>query len=393
MDFLRTEELPVETGQVFTPEIKAEIGHTRKYMLETLAMLFAPIIMAWYFYGGRALRLMVISVLTAVLCEFIGGHLIKSLPTIRDFSAVITGLLIALCLPASVPVWVVVLASAFAILAAKLPFGNARSALFSPAAAGLAFVTICFSDYVFAYPAIPESGEQVGVYGTPTFTAGMSLSQMLLQSTSMVGDAANYLDILIGDIPGAMGTGCIIALVGALLYAAVRRRKAFGVTLAFLATCAVYAFLFPRIMTGRLQSVFMELSGGMLLFAGILILPYESMLPKRFYGRLVYGAAAGLICMLFRTFGTFEEGVVFAILIANALAGVCDKMPVSRWERKAHAKRRRLAREAQEEKEQEERRAQWLEADAAATEQDPVETTETNETPETDGNEGGGAHV
>ena len=97
--------------------------------------------------------------------------------------------------------------------------------------------------------------------------------------------------------------------------------------------------------------------------------------------------------MLFRTFGTFEEGVVFAILIANALCGVCDKMPVSRWERKAHAKRRRLAREAQEEKEQEERRAQWLEADAAATEQDPVETTEAKGTPETDGNEGGGAHV
>lgn len=387
MDFLRSEELPVQNGQVFTPELKAEIRLTRKYMLDILAMLFAPVVMAWYYYGSRALWLMVISVLTAVFCEHVGAHLIKSLPTLRDLSAVVTGLLVALCLPVSVPVWVVILASSFAILAAKLPFGNARSVLFSPAAAGLAFVTICFPDYVFAYPAIPGSGEQVGVFGTSTFTAGMSLSQMLTQSTSVGGGAASYLDILIGNFPGAMGTGCVIALIGALLYMAVRRKKMFGVAAAFLVTCAVYAFLFPRIMTGRLESVFMELSGGMLLFAGVLILPYEGLLPKRFYGRLVYGAAAGLICMLFRTFGTFEEGAVFAILIANALSGACDKMPVSRWEKKARAKQKRLALEEAQQKEQEQKRAQWLEEDASA-EAAPAETAVTDEK-----EQGGAEHV
>lgn len=348
MDFLRQEKLLPKDRALFSPEMKAGVKATQKYMLDLLVMLAAPIVMAWYYYGGRALRLIVLSVLTAILCEYIGMRLVKTVPTLRDLSAAVTGVVIALCLPASSPVWLAPLATAFAVLAVKVPFGNARSLLFSPAAAGLAFITVCLPQAVFAYPALLDAGEPIGVYGTDSFSAGVSLTQMLSESTSMGSSLANYIDVLTGRFAGPMGTGCVITLLGALLYLAVRRPKGFSAAASCLVTAAVMAFLFPRITTGRFQSVFMELSGGMLFFTALFLLPEEALLPKRFYGRLLYGAAAGLICMLFRYFGDFEESAVFAVLIVNALSSVFDKLPYSKRERRVFSEERRKKREEEE---------------------------------------------
>lgn len=345
---MRQEELLPKGGALFTPEMKAGIKTTQKYMLDQLIMLAAPVVMTWYYYGGRALRLLVLSMLTAVACEYVGMRLVKTVPTPSDLSAAVTGAVIALCLPASSPIWLAPLTSAFAILAVKVPFGNARSLLFSPAAAGLAFVMVCLPEYVFAYPALLDAGEAVGVYGTASFSAGVSLTQMLSESTSMGSSLANYIDVLTGRFAGPMGTGCVIALLGAFLYLAVRRPKGFSAAAACLVTAAIMAFLFPRITTGRFQSVFMELSGGMLFFTALFLLPEEALLPKRFYGRLLYGAAAGLICMLFRFFGDFEEGAVFAVLLVNALSSVFDKVPLSKRERRAFSEERRKKREEEE---------------------------------------------
>lgn len=334
-------------GQLYTPEMKAGIKITQKYMFDRLLMLTAPAVMAWYAYGERAVRLMVISVLTAAICEYVGHRLVKTMPAPRDLFAVTTGVLIALCLPASTPFWLVMLATAFAVLAVEIPFGNARSLLFSPAAAGLAFVTVCLPDYVFAYPVLPDAGKSPVVFGAEGFTKGTSLSGMLANGTSMGGSLVNYMDILTGNLPSAMGTGCVIALLGALLFLAVRRPKGFQAAAACLAAAAIFAFLFPRITTGRFQSVFMELSGGLLLFTALFILPEESLLPNRFWGRLLYGVCAGIFCMLFRMFGEFEEGAVFAVLLVNALRTVFEKLPYTKGEKKKLSEERRIAREAQ----------------------------------------------
>lgn len=334
-------------GQIYTPEMKASIKITQKYMTDRLLMLAAPAVMAWYAYGERAVRLIIISVLTAVICEYFGHRLVKTVPTPRDLSAVTTGVIIALCLPAASPFWLVILATAFAVLAVEIPFGNARSLLFSPAAAGLAFVTVCLPEYVFAYSVLPDAGKSPAVFGSEGFSAGVSLSSMLASGTSMGGSLVNYMDILTGSLPSAMGTGCVIALIGALLFLAVRRPQGFTAAAACLVTAGIFAFLFPRITTGRLQSVFMELSGGLLLFTALFILPDEALLPNRFWGRILYGACAGLFCMLFRMFGEFEEGAVFAVLLVNALRAAFEKLPYTKREKKGFSEARRTARELQ----------------------------------------------
>lgn len=343
VDFLRQDIAPQADGRLFTPEMKAEIRTTQKQMLDRLVMLFAPTIMAWYYYGSRALWLVCIAVLTALVCEGLGMKILGQRTTLRDLSAVVTGVTLALCLPASSPAWLVILAVAFAILAAKLPFGTARSLLFSPAAAGLAFVTVCLPQYVFTYPALPAAGESAPVYGSSMFTAGVSLTQMLQNSASLGGELANYLDVLVGAHAGPMGTGCIIALLGALVYLLVRRPKQFTAAAGFLAAAALMAVLFPRTTAGRGQSVVMELCGGMLLFAALFLLSEEPFLPKTFYGRLAYGVCGGVFCMLFRIFGTFEEGVMFAVLLTQALTGAFNKLPDAAFRRRlqAHARRKR----------------------------------------------------
>lgn len=329
-------------GRVFTPEMLADIKTTQKYMLDRLLMLAAPIVMAWYYYGGRALRLLVIAALAAMLCEYVGERVVGAVPVLRDLSAAVTGVTVAMLLPASSPIWLVLLATAFAVLVVKVPFGTARTLLFSPAAAGVAFVAVCLPEYVFSYPVLPAGGTSVAVYGSEGFSEGLSLTQMLQSSTSMGASAVDYIDVFIGDTVGPMGTGCVIALLGALLLLAVRFRKGFTAAVSCLLGAALYAFLFPRITTGRLQSVFMELSGGMLFFAALFLLPEEPILPKRFWGRVAYGAAGGIFTMLFRRFGAFEEGAVFAVLLCNALTSAFDKLPQARFElRRRQAERRK----------------------------------------------------
>lgn len=343
--------MPQADGRLFTEEVKALLRTTQRQMLDRLVMLAAPVVMAWYYYGSRALWLLCVSVLTACICEALGRKAVGRQPTLRDLSAVVIGVTIALCLPASSPAWLVMLADGFAVLVAKLPFGTARSLLFSPAAAGLAFVTVCLPQYVFAYPVLPEPGESVPAFGTFAFTEGVSLTQLLENRATVGGAFSNYLAVLLGSYPGPMGAGCVLALLGALLYLLVRRPRQFTAAAGFLATAALCAVLFPRVTAGRGQSLAMELCGGMLLFGALFLLSEESFLPKTFYGRLAFGACGGLFTMLFRWFGAYEEGVMFAVLLAEALTGVFDRLPDAGFLRRHAARLRRKKRRAEESEE------------------------------------------
>lgn len=348
------EDILVDVSPKYSPEMKAEIKTTRKYALEMVILMAFPAVMSWYYYGGQAFRLMAFSVITAVAAEWLGSKLFRITATLSDFSAVATGLAIALCLPASAPIWLPCLASAFAILVVKLPFGNARSLMFSPTAAGIAFVTICMPDKVFAYPAILSSAK-TALLGSAEFIEGDSLAYMLSQKNSIGINIISYLDVLIGNVPGPMGATCAIAMFGAIIYLFIRRPKTIAVSGSFLLVCFIYSILFPRVLTGRLISAFMEISSGLIIFSAVFFLSDEALLPKKLYARLAYGASAGLICMLIRSFGFFEDGTVFAILITNALVNAYDKLPYSKWEKKKRAEQRRKKREFEEQLREKER--------------------------------------
>lgn len=279
-------------------------------------MLIAPLFVAFFIHGVSAVKTVVISVLTCALTSFLGRKLIKSETSIKDLSNIVIGVMVALLLPVNAPWWVAVLCCIFAVVVCVLPFGNFEKAPFAPAVAAICFATLCWPETIFNYS-----------------NHGMSLAKMLTYGNSIDGNHVSILEIFIGNIPSAMGTGCIIALIGSLAFLLIRRPKDTIPVFSFILAACVMAFIFPRISSGRVVSVIMELCAGMLLFCAIFFMSSPNYMPEKFLGKLAWGFTSGIICMLIRYFTSFEEGVGFGIIISCGISDYFDKLPYTRKEK------------------------------------------------------------
>ncbi len=321
------------------PEIKIELPaekQTQKNNLNLLVMLAAPLVMAWYYYGFSALLLAAVCAVSAVLCDLAGGLAIRrKRKQAYDFSALLTGILIALMLPADFPLSFAAAGCAFAVIAVKLPFGGGSSVPFVPAAAGFAFICVCWPADVFQYPAITAQFDLFAsaAQGVP----GASLAAMLRAGDSIRLTPVSVLNLLTGNFPGPMGTGCILVLLAASAYFIFTKPGVLFNTLGMLAACGAMALLFPRIFidskltferglgTRLLSSALLELCSGALVFAAFFLLTQGAASPKKPLRRLLYGAFAGMVCMALRYFSVFEEGVCFALLLTDAAWPVLEK--------------------------------------------------------------------
>lgn len=290
---------------------------TRALQLDMLAILILPCISSWYFYGAAALALITVSVITAIICEFFGRIVLDQESTLGDLSAIVHGIILALMLPANAPIWLAAIGSSFTVIAAKLPFGRTETLPFSPPAAGMAFLTICFPDLIFDYPAIQASALLSG-------SNGSSLAYLLSQNTSISLSSVKAIDIFTGNYPSPMGAGCIIVLFGSALYMIIRRTKLFISVAGFFAGVALMALCFPRV-SGLLSSVVLELAAGYMIFAALFLLTEQGTQPSNNISRLLYGLFGGITCMLMRRFGAFEECACFGILIINAVWNAADR--------------------------------------------------------------------
>ena len=327
-------EQRINAQPVLSEKEKLEIKNTRKYMIDMLMVLVAPMAMSFYYYGLRAVLLVLYSVVTALVCELLASRIYKFEACFSDLSSMVTAITVAMCIPASSPWWVPILTTVFALAVVKFPFGNSRSLMFLPSAAGIAFLTVCNSARMFAYPIIPTQSDKFAVLSSENAAQGNSIAYMLSQGNSIGINIISYIDIAVGNISGPMGATCALAIFAGLLYLLIRRPKTAAMSFVYLGTCAVYAFLFPRITTGRGISVIMELCSGLVGFAALMFVTNETLAPKRTNARILYAALMGLMTMLLRTFGSFEDSTVFAVLIANSFAAALDKkLPLTRKEK------------------------------------------------------------
>lgn len=302
---------------------KIELNHNsiRNYMADMLIMSAAPAAVSVYYYGWRAVILIAISAITAVVCEYLACAITKKENTVSDLSALFTGVIIALMLPVSVPLWMPMVGSAFAILVAKLPFGSTAKTPFVPAAAGLAFLIICWPSAMFKFPA---PGAEVLAASDPLFSAETSLAGMLKTGNSLSPDWFNYFDVFVGMIPGAMGTTSMLVCVALAIYLFIRYPDRWISSAGFVAVCAFCAVVFPRVMSGRKMSLVMEIASGMLLFCAIFLITDPATQPASLISKLLYGMSAGALCMLIRYVGPYEDGSVFAVLLINAVWPALD---------------------------------------------------------------------
>ena len=306
----------------------------RTMMDDVIIVLAAVYLMASYYYGLRAVLLGLFAAGVAILCDLACKALLRQHIIWRDHSSLVTALIIPLLMPASVQYAVVATAVIFALVVVKYPFGGVGNNLFNPAAGGFAFAAICFPRQIFAYPMpldrIPLFGEN---------TSGLVYSAAYTLKAGGIPTSGDLLELLLGNVAGPMGATNILVIFACLGYLIVRRTVRFQVPLCFLATCAAFAFLFPRVSIPRGESVVYELFSGCLVFGAVFMLTDPVSSPKRALSGTVYAIFAGMVTMLFRRFGNFEESFAFSLLLCNAFSPSFDyleELMMRRIRRKRH---------------------------------------------------------
>lgn len=286
--------------------------------MDILLALMPLLFMAVYYYGLRALALATVAVMTATVTDIVCVLLRKKQLRRTDFSAPVTGLTIALLMPASVSYGVLIFACALAIIVAKQAFGGNEHYIFNPAAVGYAFVSVCWPTQLNLYP---KPFAPLPLWGN--VTEGLSASFEHTANLAAV-PAVSDIDIYLGRFLGPMGGTHILVLLVCAICLMFRRSISPAIFLTSTATIAGIAYLFPRVGDSRFTAVAFEMIGGMLLFGLIFLASDPSILPKTRTGRFWYGLLIGLLTMAFKYFTTTESAIVFALLIVNALSDTLD---------------------------------------------------------------------
>lgn len=289
----------------------------RSATLDTLLMLCVPLAVGIFTHGFVAVFNALLSIITCRLFTDAGKKFLHSEFPPNSPHSYIIGLSVSLLLPVTAPWWMIVLTAGFAMGVCVLPFGSPEKTPFAPSVTALCFATLCWPEEIFNYSPI-----------------GDSLGQMLLLGNSINKNLVGILETLVGNVPSAMGTGCILALIGVLIFLIIRRPKDSLATIFFIISVGVMAALFPRISTGRTISVIMELCSGMIIFGAVFFISSDIYAPKRTISKVVWGFASGVICMLIRYVAPFEESACFGFVIACAISDYFDNLPLTKSEKK-----------------------------------------------------------
>ena len=292
---------------------------TSKLMLGVVIALLPAWAASVWFFGWGALYVPVLSVLFSVIFEYlIARYLLKKEPSIRDGSAVVTGLLLAFTLPVNIPVWILAIGTLVAIGVGKMSFGGLGTNPFNPALVGRVFLFISFPVQMTSWP-LPKG------FATADAVTGATplglLKEGMIQGehvADMVKELPTNYDMFMGHMGGSMGEVAALALLLGFLYLLWRRIITWHIPVTILTT----VFLFSGLMwlinpADNASPVFHLLSGGLMLGAIFMATDYVTspMTPR---GMVWYGVGIGLLTVIIRRWGAYPEGVQFAILIMNA---------------------------------------------------------------------------
>ena len=276
--------------------------------------------MATYLYGLRVPILAALSVVTALCCDLLAALLTRRRYDISDLSSLLFGLIYTAMLPASVDYSVAVLGTAVTVLLGKAAFGGYGRYPFHPAAFGFAFMSVCLPQEIYQYPR-PFSEIGVGFDSGATLYSGVANALRL-------GGVPNVdrTDLLLGQYAGPLGTTFCLILLACLVLLIARGTVAWQIPAGYLATCALWAFVFVRIPASRLESVMYEMLSGAVIFCAVFIISAPSLAPKSRRAKALYGVVMGIAAMFYRTVGVYEMGVCFAALLVNPLAPCFDRV-------------------------------------------------------------------
>jgi electron transport complex protein RnfD len=292
-----------------------------RVMSLVIASLLPLVAFGIYRFGWYVLAVVTVSVATAVVSELAVRALLRRPPHVGDGSAVVTGLLLALIMPPSAPLWMVAIGSATAIIVAKELFGGLGGNPFNPALIGRAILLMSWPAFMTRWGTLREVLADATTSATPLAAAGKAVGDLssVMRSVGASDRSAMYWQLLIGNRGGSIGETCALLILAALVLLVLLRVVDFRIPTAMIGTTAVlYAIL------GR-DPLFGVLSGGLLFGAVFMATDYVTT-PLTPLGKWLFGIGAGAVTVLIRLFGGFPEGVTYGILIMNLATPFLDRV-------------------------------------------------------------------
>lgn len=295
-----------------TPHVRSKES-IQSIMRDVIIALVPATAAGIYFFGLQALILIAVSIIASVFFEWLYQKLLKKPVTISDLSAVVTGLLLAMNLPASAPIWVPIVGAAFAIIFAKQLFGGLGQNFINPALAGRAFLLASYPTEMTSWTApVGFSGADAVAVATPLATL----------KTGAMPDAS-LTDVILGtNIGGCIGETCAVALIIGGIYLLVKHVISWRIPVLYILTVFVLTAAIGR--KGLRVPVYEIFTGGLMLGAFFMATDYASspVTPK---GQIIFAIGCGIITTLIRIFGGYPEGVSYSILIMNLAVPLIER--------------------------------------------------------------------
>jgi len=293
-----------------SPHIRGNF-RTNRIMLDVVLALLPSLLVGIWVLGIRALLVTLTSVAAAMAAEWLYSVVTKTRNTVVDGSAMVTGLLLAMTLPASVPYWLVVVGNVFAIVIVKALCGGLGQNIFNPALAARAFMLLIYPVGMVRYYAL----------GADAVTAATPLHHMVMPALP----EESLLDMFLGNCPGSIGELSALALLLGGAYLVWRKVISLRIPVAYLGTLAVLTLVFHKTDNALNWMLYSLLSGGVMLGAIFMATDYATS-PATAKGQIIYGIGCGLLTVLIRYFGGYNEGVSYAILCMNACVVLLDRI-------------------------------------------------------------------
>lgn len=302
-----------------------------KIMLDVIIALIPALIAGCIIFGMRAFIVTLLCVLSCIAAEYIWAKLLKKNNTTGDFSAIVTGMLLAFNLPASIPLWMAVVGSVFAIIVVKQFFGGIGHNFMNPALAARAFL---LASWALAMTTWYEPGTLLPLFGSPDAisTATPLVQADVVSSDTYMSSAASYsyITLFLGNHGGCIGETSALAILIGAAYLVIRKVIRIRVPLIFITTVAIGTWLFAGgngIGTG--DWLYQILSGGLMLGACFMATDYTTS-PTTPKGQIIFALGCGIITVLIRVWGGYPEGVSYSILLMNIVTPLIDKATAPR---------------------------------------------------------------
>ena len=302
-----------------SPHVHAPVT-TQTIMRDVLIALCPALLGSVYFFGFRSLMVTLVSVAACLFFEWAYCRVTKTHCRVNDLSACVTGVLLAFVCPVTIPYWTIVLGAFFAIVPVKMLFGGLGKNIVNPALAGRAFL--------FSWPVVMNTWVKVGFENA----AGLGSTADIVTAATPLASlhqgvmcTESIRDLFLGNVGGCLGeTSAALLLVG-FVYLLVRKVITARIPVAYIGTVAIVTFLFPQ-GNDRIAWLAAQVFGGGLMLGAIFMATDYVTSPVTKLGQILYGVGCGLLTVVIRYFGGYNEGVSYAILCMNLCVVLLDKI-------------------------------------------------------------------